>query len=89
LREGASLETVKKRLIFIEAKTTIVEITVEITIKAAEKYLELLQRAKKTGERQPSLADAVVYATALYLGTKLVTGDKLFKLLPHVIYIGD
>jgi hypothetical protein len=35
LREGASLETVKKRLIFIEAKTTIVE----ITIKAAEKYL--------------------------------------------------
>ncbi|WP_420835095.1 hypothetical protein [Thermofilum adornatum] len=58
-------------------------------MKVAEKYLEPLQRTKKTGERQPSLADAVVYATALYLGTKLVTGDKLFKLLPHVIYIGD
>jgi predicted nucleic acid-binding protein len=89
LREGASLETVKKRLIFIEAKTRIVEITVEIAIKAAEKYLELLQHAKKTGERQPSLADAVVYATALHLGTELVTGDRLFKFLPHVVYIGD
>jgi predicted nucleic acid-binding protein len=59
------------------------------TLFISARYLELLQRAKKTGERQPSLADAVVYATALYLGTKLVTGDKLFKLLPHVIYIGD
>jgi hypothetical protein len=35
------------------------------------------------------LADAIVYSTALLLGEDLVTGDRLFRNLPHVLYIGD
>jgi predicted nucleic acid-binding protein len=89
LREGVSPETVGKRLLFIEAMTEIVDITVEIALKAGETYLELLQHSKKVKGRPPSLADAIVYSTALLLGEDLVTGDRLFRNLPHVFYIGD
>jgi predicted nucleic acid-binding protein len=67
----------------------IVDITVEIALKAGETYLELLQHSKKVKGRTPSLADAIVYSTALLLGEDLVTGDRLFRNLPHVLYIGD
>jgi predicted nucleic acid-binding protein len=89
LREGVSAEIVRKRLLFIEAMTEIVDITVEIALKAGEVYPELLQHSKKVRARAPSLADAIVYSTALLLGEDLVTGDKLFERLPHVFYIGD
>jgi predicted nucleic acid-binding protein len=89
LREGISPEIVRKRLLFIETKTEIVCITVEIALKAGEIYLELLQLSGRIKERRPSLADAIVYSTALLLSTDLVTGDKLFRNLPHVLYIGD
>jgi predicted nucleic acid-binding protein len=89
LREGVSAEIVRKRLLFIEAMTEIVDVTVEIALKAGEVYLELLQHSKKVRARAPSLADAIVYSTALLLGEDLVTGDKLFEKLPHVFYIGD
>jgi predicted nucleic acid-binding protein len=89
LREGVSPEIVGKRLLFIEAMTEIVDITVEIALKAGETYLELLQHSKKVKGRTPSLADAIVYSTALLLGEDLVTGDRLFRNLPHVLYIGD
>ena len=45
--------------------------------------------AKEKKLRTPSLADAIVYAIALLKNDKLVTGDKLFKGLEAVIYIGD
>ena len=89
LREGVSPEIVGKRLLFIEAMTEIVDITVEIALKAGETYLELLQHSKRVKGRTPSLADAIVYSTALLLGEDLVTGDRLFRNLPHVLYIGD
>ena len=89
LREGVSPEIVGKRLLFIEAMTEIVDVTVEIALKAGETYLELLQHSKKVKGRTPSLADAIVYSTALLLGEDLVTGDRLFRNLPHVLYIGD
>ena len=89
LREGVSPEIVGKRLLFIEAMTEIVDITVGIALKAGETYLELLQHSKRVKGRTPSLADAIVYSTALLLGEDLVTGDRLFRNLPHVLYIGD
>jgi len=89
LREGFSPEIVRKRLLFIEAMTEIVDITVDIALKAGETYLELLQHSSRVKWRTPSLADAIVYSTALLLDTDLVTGDKLFKNLPRVLYIGD
>mgnify|MGYP000163601119 CR=1 FL=1 len=89
LREGISPEIVRKRLLFIEAKTEIAQITVEIALKAGEVYHELLQLSRGIEGRKPSLADAIVYSTSLLLNTDLVTGDKLFRDLPHVLYIGD
>ena len=89
LREGVNPEIVRKRLLFIEAMTEIVNLTVEIALKAGETYLELLQYSKRVKGRTLSLADAVVYSIALLLGEDLVTGDKLFKGLPRVLYIGD
>jgi predicted nucleic acid-binding protein len=89
LREGVSPEIVGKRLLFIEAMTEIVDITVGLALKAGETYLELLQHSKRVKGRTPSLADAIVYSTALLLGEDLVTGDRLFRNLPHVLYIGD
>ena len=89
LREGVSPEIVGKRLLFIEAMTEIVDITVELALKAGETYLELLQHSKRVKGRTPNLADAIVYSTALLLGEDLVTGDRLFRNLPHVLYIED
>jgi len=89
LREGFSPENVRKRLLFIEAMTEIVDVTVDIALKAGEAYLELLQHSSRVKWRTPKLADAIVYSTALLLDTDLVTGDKLFKNLPRVLYIRD
>ncbi len=89
LREGHAIEEVKKRLLFIETKTRVVPIDAEVSLRAAETYLELHEYARRNKLRTPSLADAIVYATALILNEKLVTGDKLFKNLPNVIYIGE
>ncbi|RLG87059.1 MAG: type II toxin-antitoxin system VapC family toxin [Thermoprotei archaeon] len=89
MREGYAVDEVRKRLLFIETRTRIVPIDTELSLRAAKTYLELYEYAKKNRLRTPSLADAVVYAAALTLGEELVTGDRLFKDLPNVIYIGD
>lgn len=89
MREGYAVDEVRKRLLFIETRTRIVPIDTELSLRAAKTYLELYEYAKKNRLRTPSLADAVVYAAALILGEELVTGDRLFKDLPNVIYIGD
>lgn len=89
IREGADRSTVRDRLLFISAKTEVVDVSPEIALRAAEVYFELQNLARESNKRTPSLADAIIYATALMLNADLVTGDSLFKDLPHVIYIGD
>lgn len=89
LREGFKKGEIRKRLEFIAARTEIINIDVRISMKAAELYLRLLDHAKKGGLRTPSLADALIYAMALLSGERLLTGDKLFKGLTKVEYIGD
>jgi predicted nucleic acid-binding protein len=89
IREGVDRDTVRDRMLFISAKTEIVDISPEIALRAAETYFELQLLAGESGKRTPSLADAIIYATALMLDVDLVTGDSLFKGLPHIIYIGD
>ena len=89
IREGFNEEDVLKRLKFIEAKTIPVNIDVEVALTAAKLYLELRRYADVESVRTPSLADAIVYATAKRLNDKLVTGDRLFKKLPDIVYIGD
>lgn len=88
-REGFDTNDILKRLLFIESKTEIVSIDVEVSLKASEAYLELLELSKKRKLRTPSLADAIVYSIAMLKQDKLVTGDKLFRNIENVIYIGD
>ena len=88
-REGFSEDDILKRLLFIAGKTEVVTIDIEISLKASEIYLELLELSKKLRLRTPSLADAIVYSIAMLKQDRLVTGDKLFRNIENVIYIGD
>ncbi|RLI25072.1 hypothetical protein DRO57_05015 [Candidatus Bathyarchaeota archaeon] len=87
VREGFQEDEVRRRLSFVEAKTMVVHMTSESALEAAKAYLELRRHASKAGLRTPSLADAIVYATAKMLGGSLVTGDALFQGLPAVTYL--
>lgn len=88
-REGFTADEVRKRLQFIQLKTIIVPISIELSIKAAEVYSKLKAYARENKLRTPSLADALIYSTALNQKDKLITGDKLFKNLDSIIYIGE
>ncbi len=89
VREGFSEREVRRRLEFVEAKTARVDVDADLALTAAELYLRLLEVARERSLRSPSLADAIVYACALVRGDMLVTGDRLFRDLDSVVYIGD
>ena len=88
-REGASWRVVEERIRVVEELSAVVHVDSRIALAAARAYLELVKHAKALGLRdKPSLADAIVYATARVLGAKVVTGDKHFKELKDVIWLG-
>jgi len=89
LREGVPMEDTRKRLLFIQGKTLVKHVDMDVSLLAGRVYLELLEHSRKTAVRTPSLADAIVYAMALIEEDKMVTGDRLFRDLPGMIYIGD
>ena len=89
LCEGVGIDEIRSRLLFIEVKTKIVHVDLEIALESAKTYMELYRIAKENKLRTPSLADAIVYTIAVMLNEELITGDRLFKNLPLVIYIGD
>ncbi|MCE4606943.1 MAG: PIN domain-containing protein [Desulfurococcales archaeon] len=89
IREGVSSEETKRRLLFIQGKTIIKCIDIDVSLLSSKIYLQLKKHAKIHGLRTPSLADSLVYSIATIEKDKLVTGDRLFKGLPDVIYIGD
>lgn len=88
LREGVKEEDVVKRLNFIVASSTVMEIDVELSVAAAKAYLELFEKAEVGKLRRPSLTDGIVLATGRILGAKIVTGDEHFKGFGEVVYIG-
>jgi len=88
LREGVEQKDVVKRLNFISANSTIIEINVELSLAAAKAYLELSKKAKVEQLRKPSLTDGIILASARALEAKIVTGNEHFKGLTDIIYIG-
>jgi len=88
-REGFRENEIRRRLMFIASRSILKEITVDIALEAAKAYKDLAQKAKKQRLRSPSLADAIVLATARTEGVKVVTGDEHFKGLSEAEYIGD
>lgn len=89
LREGFEKGEIRKRLEFVAARTEIIGIDIDVSLRSAELYIELFEHARKRNLRTPSLADALIYAIALLIKEKLLTGDKLFEGLPKVEYMGD
>jgi predicted nucleic acid-binding protein len=88
-REGAQPSQVRKRLIFIEANSKIVDIDAEMAIDSARAFEELSEKAKREGIRSASLTDAIVLATARRLKARLITTDRHFKGLSETHYIGE
>jgi len=88
LRDGVEQEEVVKRLNFISANSTTMEINAELSLAAAKAYLELSEKAKVQQLRRPGLTDGIVLASGRSLGAKIVTGDEHFKGLTEVVYIG-
>jgi len=89
LREGFRREDVVKRLAFITARSDLQEINVDIALAASEAYDELSFKAEREKIGKPSLADGIVLATARWAKLKLISGDRHFKGLPEVVYIGE
>ncbi|MFH7860211.1 MAG: PIN domain-containing protein, partial [Candidatus Aenigmatarchaeota archaeon] len=55
LREGIDEKEVRKRLDFIAAKSTIIEMDVNLSIEAGKAYLELLEKVRAEKLKAPSL----------------------------------
>ena len=87
LKEGADEETVRQRLEWV---TDIARIPVneEVALLSGKVYLELVEKSKAERTSKPGLA-AIVLAIARMLKAKVVTGDKHFKGLKEVVWIGE
>ncbi len=88
LREGVDEDTVRRRIEFITDVAKNVPIDEEIALLSAKCYFELLEKSKKEGTSTPGLADGIVLATGRKLKAKVLTGDKHFRGLGDVIWIG-
>jgi len=87
-REGFKDNEIRKRLLFIASKSLLKEISIEIAFGVVDAYKELDRNAKREHLDMPSLADAIILATARIEAVKVVTGDPHFKGLKETEYIG-
>ncbi|MDI6856425.1 MAG: PIN domain-containing protein [Candidatus Thermoplasmatota archaeon] len=74
----------EEALLFIKAKSTILDLSFDIAARAGRTREEL----RKITKKKVSLADAIVYETAKQYDIPVLTGDPHFKGLENVIYIG-
>lgn len=88
LREGVGEEEVRGRVEWITDVARTVPIDEEIALLSAKCYFELLERARGMKVSAPGLVDGVVLAAGRKLGAKVVTGDRHFRGLEDVIWIG-
>lgn len=87
-REGFNEESVKERINAIMNQSLIIptEIDVLLLIRKAQRILS--GNVKKLGQKsKPSMIDYYLYALAMKIGAKIVTGDKHFKGLSNVIFL--
>lgn len=87
IREGATIEEVKKRLYFIVSRSEVTGIDADLALLAAETWRELRGRVRKRERSRPGLTDAIVLALGRRLGGKVVTGDEHFSGLPEAIML--
>jgi len=89
LREGESEEVVRQRIEWVTDIARIVAIDENTAMLSGIVYMELVEKSKVEGTSKPGLADAIVLATTRTLEAKVVTGDKHFKGLNEVIWVGE
>lgn len=75
----------EKHLAFIKSKTAIADLTAGIAIEAGK----IKKDIRKKNKPNFGLADAILLATALSLEAAVLTGDKHFKGVKNVEFIGD
>jgi len=75
----------ERDLTFIVARTVIKELSLDIAVKAGE----IKNTVRKKYKTKFGLADAIILATAKQFGAVLVTGDRHFKNIGRVEYLGD
>lgn len=88
-REGAREQTIRSRLTTISQSSELSQLDEAIAIESGKAYLEIFERAKKSKERNPSLFDAIVLATARVNNAGVLTGDIHFRDLPETIWLED
>jgi predicted nucleic acid-binding protein len=76
-REGA-----KKKTEYVRSVTSIIDLTYDSAIKAAQTDREMRKKIKNWG-----MADSIVLATARQLGAKVVTGDEYFRGMKEAVMI--
>lgn len=88
VREGIDVKTVNGWLAEIVEASDVICLDAKLAIDAAQCYLEIEAKARKSKLTLPSLLDAVVLAISRSLDSKVLTGDQHFKELPDTIWIG-
>ena len=87
-REGFDRKSIGEKLDFIILVSDVVEIDRKVAILIGGSWKELLENAKRQGlKRYPSLAEAIILATAKLVKAKVLTGDDHFKGLLEVIFL--
>lgn len=71
---------------FIKHKSKIINLTENIADESG-KCKGLLRKSQKSGNKKIGLADAIIYQTALYQESKLITGDEHFESREEVVYL--
>ncbi len=89
-REGMDADSVGERVNFIRSVSIIRELDDSVILGLKEAYSVLLDNARRQGVRgKPALNDAIVLSTSLIVDGFVITGDRHFKGLDRVIWIGD
>jgi predicted nucleic acid-binding protein len=72
----------RKKTEYVKSVSTIIDLTYESSIKAAQTDQEMRKKIKNWG-----MADSIVLATARNLNAKVVTGDEHFRGLADAVLI--
>jgi len=87
-REGFSREDVEERINAIMRQSLVVPVESDVLLLIGEAQRTLNDNTRKQRLRsKPSMVDYYVYALAIKIGAKIVTGDKHFKGLSGVIFL--
>lgn len=87
VRDKIDDNIVKVRLQQIGENSKVVYLSSKLAFDSAKCYSELLEHSKKNRLNTPSLADAIILATARMFGAKVLTGDQHFKPFEEVLWV--